>query len=209
MGIRTHKVAMNVREINEAVKRLREEKWRLQTELEENGGEVTDSVLSREQIISDIKDLLMSPEGVDSLGRYIRSNQDEIQSYKDEKKFIDTRIKNAESYNNFLLGLVDDCLKECESDKAKGNHGYSFTQNTSVTTKVDTRMLKERFHEKAMEAIRNTDIPKDITITLSASVSSLPEGSELPEWYNVSSVGKATFRKPRKATEEEFKEHDF
>lgn len=201
---------MRPREIQDALHRLREEKFRLEAEYEENGGEVTDSTLSREQAIADIKTLLLSKEGVDSLGRLIRSNSDDIQGYKAEKKHIDSQIKKIEGYNEWLLGLVNGILEESEEDVVKGNLGYSFTQHTSVTTKVDAKMLKERFYETAISAIRATDIPRDVTITLSASISSLPEGAEIPEWYNVSSVGKATFRKPRKAKEEdEFNVNEF
>lgn len=203
---------MTPREINEILRRLQEEKWRLQQELEENEGEVTESVLTREQAIADLKKLLMSPEGVDSLGRLIRSNKDDIETFKGEKKAVETKIKKTEGYNDWLLELVDECLKECECDKASGKLGYSFTQHTSVTTEVDKKMLKDMFYEKAMEAIRATDIPQDVTISLSASVSLLPEGSERPEWYNTTSVGRATPRMPKKPKEpkkEEFIVSDF
>lgn len=203
---------MTPREINEILRRLQEEKWRLQQELEENEGEVTESVLTREQAIADLKKLLMSPEGVDSLGRLIRSNKDDIETFKGEKKAVETKIKKTEGYNDWLLELVDECLKECECDKASGKLGYSFTQHTSVTTEVDKKMLKDMFYEKAMEAIRATDIPQDVTISLSASVSLLPEGSERPQWYNTTSVGRATPRMPKKPKEpkkEEFTVSDF
>lgn len=203
---------MTPREINEILRRLQEEKWRLQQELEENEGEVTESVLTREQAIADLKKLLMSPEGVDSLGRLIRSNKDDIETFKGEKKAVETKIKKTEGYNDWLLELVDECLKECECDKASGKLGYSFTQHTSVTTEVDKKMLKDMFYEKAMEAIRATDIPQDVTISLSASISLLPEGSERPEWYNTTSVGRATPRMPKKPKEpkkEEFTVSDF
>lgn len=203
---------MTPREINEILRRLQEEKWRLQQELEENEGEVTESVLTREQAIADLKKLLLSPEGVDSLGRLIRSNKDDIETFKGEKKAVETKIKKTEGYNDWLLELVDECLKECECDKASGKLGYSFTQHTSVTTEVDKKMLKDMFYEKAMEAIRATDIPQDVTISLSASVSLLPEGAERPEWYNTTSVGRATPRMPKKPKEpkkEEFTVSDF
>lgn len=203
---------MTPREINEILRRLQEEKWRLQQELEENEGEVTESVLTREQAIADLKKLLMSPEGVDSLGRLIRSNKDDIETFKGEKKAVETKIKKTEGYNDWLLELVDECLKECECDKASGKLGYSFAQHTSVTTEVDKKMLKDMFYEKAMKAIRATDIPQDVTISLSASISLLPEGSERPEWYNTTSVGRATPRMPKKPKEpkkEEFSFSDF
>lgn len=205
-------IKMTPREINETLRRLQEEKWRLQQELEENEGEVTESVLTREQAIKDIKSLILSPEGVDSLGRLIRSNKDDIETFKGEKKAVETKIKKTEGYNDWLLELVDECLKECECDKASGKLGYSFTQHTSVTTEVDKKMLKDMFYEKALEAIRATDIPQDVTITLSASVSLLPEGSERPEWYNTTTIGRATPRMPKKPKEpkkEEFTVSDF
>lgn len=205
-------IKMTPREINETLRRLQEEKWRLQQELEENEGEVTESVLTREQAIKDIKSLILSPEGVDSLGRLIRSNKDDIETFKGEKKAVETKIKKTEGYNDWLLELVDECLKECECDKASGKLGYSFTQHTSVTTEVDKKMLKDMFYERAMEAIRATDIPQDVTITLSASVSLLPEGSERPQWYNTTTIGRATPRMPKKPKEpkkEEFTVSDF
>lgn len=205
-------IKMTPREINETLRRLQEEKWRLQQELEENEGEVTESVLTREQAIKDIKALILSPEGVDSLGRLIRSNKDDIETFKGEKKAVETKIKKTEGYNDWLLELVDECLKECECDKASGKLGYSFTQHTSVTTEVDKKMLKDMFYEKALEAIRATDIPQDVTITLSASVSLLPEGSERPEWYNTTTIGRATPRMPKKPKEpkkEDFTVSDF
>ena len=203
---------MTPREINETLRRLQEEKWRLQQELEEKEVEVTESVLTREQAIKDIKALILSPEGVDSLGRLIRSNKDDIETFKGEKKAVETKIKKTEGYNDWLLELVDECLKECECDKASGKLGYSFTQHTSVTTEVDKKMLKDMFYEKALEAIRATDIPQDVTITLSASVSLLPEGSQRPEWYNTPTIGRATPRMPKKPKEpkkEEFTVSDF
>ena len=200
---------MKVREIRDILDRLREEKYRLQAELEDNGGEVTESVLSREEAIASLKQLLLSKDGVDSLGRFMRSNQDEVQGYKDEKKHLDTLIKKTEGYNDFLLGLIDEILKECEVENAKGNLGYSFTTHTSVTTSVDTKMLRERFLKRAQEAVLEAGIPSDITISLSASISKVSEGSEIPEWYNVSSVGRATFRKPQRAKDEQKEEFNF
>lgn len=200
---------MTVREIREILDRLREEKFRLQSELEDNGGEVTESVLSREEAIASLKALLLSKEGVDSLGRFMRSNQDEVQGYKDEKRHLDALIKKTEGYNDFLLGLIDEILKECEVENAKGNLGYSFTTHTSVTTSVDTKMLRERFLKRAQEAVLEAGIPSDVTISLSASISKVSEGSEIPEWYNVSSVGRATFRKPQRAKDEQKEEFNY
>ena len=51
---------MRPSEINDVLQRLKEEKWRMERELEENGGEVTESVLSREATIADLKSLLRS-----------------------------------------------------------------------------------------------------------------------------------------------------
>lgn len=199
---------MKVREIREILDRLREEKFRLQVELEDNGGEVTESVLSREEAVASLKALLLSKDGVDSLGRFLRANEDEVQGYKDEKKHLDALIKKTEGYNDFLLGLIDEILKECDFENAKGNLGYSFARHTSVTTSVETKMLRERFLKRAQEACLQAGIPSDVTISLSASISKLSEGSEIPEWYNVSSVARATFRKPQRAREEKKEEFD-
>ena len=200
---------MTVREIRDILERLREEKFRLQVELEDNGGEVTESVLSREEAIASLKQLLLSKDGVDSLGRFMRANQYEIQGYRDEKKHLDVLIKKTESYNDLLLGLIDEALKECEVECAKGGLGYSFTHNTSVTTSVDTKMLRERFLKKAQDAMYAAGVPNDVTISLSASISKVSKDAILPDWYNVSSVGRATFRKPQRAKDEQKEEFNF
>lgn len=187
---------MRTKEVKDAIYLLKMEKFRLQEEYEENGGEVTEATIKREDTIENLKKIL-TDGGIDSLGRLIRSAQDDIQGYKNEKKHIDNQIKRTEGFIDFLLELTNEAMMECGIDVKKGDLGYSFSQHISTTTKADNRRIKELFYQKALDAIRNTDIPEDITITLSASSSSLPEGAELPEWYNVTRVGRATFRKPK------------
>jgi hypothetical protein len=201
---------MKLKEIKDALFRLREEKYRLQMEYEENEGEVTESTLSREQAIEDIKVLLKSKEGIDNLGRLVRSNQEDIQCRKDEIKHLNSEIKRIENFNDYILELSNEVLEEIGEDKAKGNLGYSFGKHTSVTTKVDTKVLKELFYDKVETVIRESGvIPEDVTFSLSASVSRLPEGVERPSWYETSTIGKATFRKPLKAKDDEFNVTDF
>lgn len=201
---------MKTKEIRDAIFLLKMEKFRLQEEYEENGGEVTEVTLERECAIENLKKIL-TDGGIDSLGRLIRSAQDDVQAYKNEKRHIDNQIKRTEGFIDFLLELTNEAMKECGIEAKKGNLGYSFKQHISTTTKADNKRIKELFYQKALDAIRSTDIPADITITLSASSSSLPEGAELPEWYSVTSVGRATFRKPRvdKPGEDEFDTNDF
>lgn len=176
-------------------------------ELEENGGEVTEEVLSMEEKVKTLVEIFKSEGGVDAVGRYVKYGQDKVASRRAEKEYAERHLKAEEEEQAKFLELVDKALHEAGLDKAKGDFGYSFTQHTSVTTKVDNKRIKELFHEKAEAVLRNSGvIPEDVTISLSASVSRLPEGTEKPEWYNTTSVGKATFRKPRKADDHEVKD---
>ena len=65
-------------------------------------------------------------------------------------------------------------------EKIKGSLGYSFALSTSTKTEVDKEMLKEYYQEAVNEALKDI-LPADVSVTLTASVSKLEEGAELPD----------------------------
>lgn len=178
--------------------------------LEESEGEVTEAILTQQEIIDTLAEVFESEGGIDAVGRYVKQSQDSIAARKAEKEYAERHLRAEEKDLATFLECIDFALQKAQKDKVKGQYGYSFTQHTSVSTKADNKMIKELFHDKVAEAIKGL-VPKDITFTLSASVSKLSEGEERPEWYNTTSVGKATFRKPKKAenVEDEFNVSDF
>ena len=188
---------------------LRNERDALHYELEDNGGEVTDSVLSREDKIANLREIFKQEGGIDAVGRYMKEGQDKIQSWKDEKAYAERHLKAEESKLADDLEMINEALEQEDIQQAKGKYGYSFTPHTSVITKADNKMIKERFYNAVEKVVRESGVvPKDITFTLSASSSLLSEGAEKPEWYNTISKGRATFRKPRK-TEDNWEQDEF
>ena len=187
--------------------RMAREREMLHWTLEESEGELTEEALSQQEIIDSLVEMFKSEGGADAVGRYAKRCQDDIASRKAEKEYAERHLRaDEDSYARFLE-LVNKALEMAEMDKIKGDFGYSFTSHTSVTTKVDGKVLKERFFDKVEKVVRESGvIPNDVTFSLSASISRLQEGAEVPEWYNTTTVGKATFRKPRKAKDEQKEE---
>lgn len=194
---------MNKNEMMQFLHAMRDEKMAMHYELDENGGEVTSSVLSREQKIEGLRQLFKAEGGIDAMGRYMKEAQDKVQCLKDEKAYVERHLKIEEANLADDLELINEALEQEDIQQARGRFGYSFTSHTSVTTKVDNKMIKERFYASVEKVIRESGIlPCDITFSLSASSSLLPQGAKRPEWYNTISRGKATFRKPRKSEDD-------
>lgn len=70
---------MNTQEINEAIAKLNGLTWDLENAYIENGGEVTEETEKMEAVLAEVKGLLTT-EGVDSLGRWLKAKQDEIKT---------------------------------------------------------------------------------------------------------------------------------
>lgn len=197
-------------EVEMFLTRLMQERMLQEAMLEESEGEVTEAILTQQEIIDKLAEIFESEGGIDAVGRYVKQSQDSIAARKAEKEYAERHLRAEEKDLATFLECVDFALQKAQKDKVKGQYGYSFTQHTSVSTKADNKMIKELFYDKVADAIKGL-VPKDITFTLSASVSKLSEGEDRPEWYNTTSVGKATFRKPKKAenVEDEFNVSDF
>lgn len=194
---------MKVQEIENAIAMLNALKWSLEQEYIDNGGEVTEQTIESEERIEAMKSLLSS-EGVDSLGRWMKSVEDETKSYKAERDFVNRRIKANDNLLEYIKGLVNRVLVATEQEKIKGTF-YSFTATTSETTSVDKETLNNIFLEAVEKKLRggkNPVIPADVTITLGASIKNVPEGAEIPAYYLRNSKPSVRFTKPRASKED-------
>lgn len=193
---------MKVQEIENAIAALNALKWSLEQEYMDNGGEVTEQTIASEEQIETMKSLLSS-EGVDSLGRWMKSVEDETKSFKAERDFVNRRIKANDNLLEYIKGLVNRVLVATEQEKVKGTF-YSFTATTSETTSVDKETLNNTFLEAVEKKLRGGKkpvIPADVTITLGASIKSVPEGTEIPAYYLRNSKPSVRFTKPRASKE--------
>lgn len=187
--------AMNYQEIQEALAKLA----RLSNELEEkyieNEGEVTNETEGMEAEKSAIQDLL-SGEGIDSLGRWLKSKEDELKTFKAEKEAAARRMKSVENTIDFVKDTITQVMMATDQQKVKGVF-YAFTSTVSKTTKVDTDLLNERYQDLAERAIRAAGVPSYVTMKLDAKVSLVPEGAEVPEVFITTEKDTVRFTKPR------------
>jgi hypothetical protein len=187
-------------EINEALSTLA----RLADEQEnlfiENEGEVTPETEALEAQKEALKALL-SGDGIDILGRWLKSKEDEKDTYKAEKAAIDRRLKSVQNTIDFIKAKITEVLAMIGKEKAKGLM-YAFTRSKSVTTKVDTEELERLYLDIATAAAREAGLPEYVTLKLDAKVSLVPEGDDLPDVFVVNEKDTVRFTKPRKTKED-------
>lgn len=200
------------KDIREALYRLKYLQFALNNEYEQNEGEVTDSTMEKEEMISTIRYMLENG-GVDQLARLLNSVKSDIDQYKEEQKFLKRQQEKQENFQEDILECINIAMEELGEEKVKGDFGYSFAQHISSSTKPDTKLIKELFYKDVEKAIREARVcPDHITFTLSASSTLLKEGEDMPDYFTTTSRARATYRKPLKKednTKEEFTINDF
>lgn len=191
---------MEIRDINAALAAI-ETASRMQEEiLLENGGEVTEEVESMEQQMADLQ-VLLSGEGIDTLGRWLKSKEDRKAALKAEKARIDQMMKATDNTIDYIKRLAYDVIRHTGRDKAKGLL-YSFVPYTSEKTEVDKDRVNELYRETAENALKAAGVPDYITLTLGASVKRVEEGEPLPDVFSVSRENTCRFNKPRMPKED-------
>lgn len=182
-------------ELQDALARVARLSYDLEEKYIENDGEVTEETQNMEAEIADLQDLL-SGDGIDLLGRWLKSKEDELKTYKAEKEAAARRMKSVENTIDFVKGKITEVLKASGQQKVKGVF-YSFTQAVSNTTKVDTDLLNERYLAVAEDAIRAAGVPSYVTMKLDAKVSLVPEGEATPDIFTTTTKDTVRFTKPR------------
>lgn len=190
---------MNNREINEMIETLSLTMNAFEQLLIENEGEFTEEAGQMEEQMTILQELLTT-EGIDSLGRWLKSKEDEIKSLKAEKDYITRRINAANNTIDYIKVQMYKVLRATGNEEIKGSNGYSFKAIISRKTEVDKTILKDTFQaevEKKLRSGKKPILPPDVTISLGASVSAVPEGTPLPMYYSVNETPTCTFKKPR------------
>ena len=191
---------MNNKEINAALAALEQATFLLEEEYMDNGGEVTEVTMAHEEQIESLKAILES-EGIDSLGRWLKSKEDLIKTLKAERDAINRQIKKTEEGIDYIKTQLYIVINALGKEKVKGTL-YSFTPTMSVKTEVDKEMLKEKYMDMATEAFRSI-LPPWVTFTLGASVKAVPEDMEfLPLEFKTCETPSCRFTKPRAKKED-------
>ena len=194
---------MNNKEINSLIESLNASMWAFENYMVENDGVCDEASDQMEEQIGILKELLTT-EGIDSLGRWLKAKEDEIKSLKAEKDYITRKINAATGTIDYIKTQMNKILTAAQMQEIKGANGYKFQVTTSIKTEVNKEILKELFLDKVEKKLRggkNPVIPADVTFSLGASVSLVPEGAVLPSYYKRTSSPSCKFTKPRASKE--------
>ncbi len=193
---------MTKKEIFDQIATLQALTQRLEAAYIDNGGEVTDETETMEAEVAGIRELLAG-DGIDALGRWLKSKEDEKAAMKAEKAYLQRRIDSVDRGIDYIKAVIGQVLREAGIEKARGELGYSFTPSVSRTVSADKEALNAAYLERSIGAIRAAGVPEYVGISLTASVKAVPEGEQLPEIFAVREEETVTFRKPRAAKDEE------
>ena len=168
--------------------------------MEENGGELTPEAEDLENVKNALQDLL-SGEGIDSLGRWLKAKEDEKATFKAEKAAADRRIKAVDKTIDFIKHEIGRVLRATGQEKVKGTF-YSFSQFDSTKTSFDAKALDEKFLDMVTEAARNAGLPASVDVALKTTATRLQEDENLAELVSVETSETCKFTKPKKEKED-------
>ena len=194
---------MDYKEMNQVLATLDKATIALEETYMENEGEITEETEQMEQEISGLHELLTT-EGIDLLGGWLKAKEDKKKSLKAEKDYITRQISAIDETIDCIKDKVTEVMKATGQDKIKGDRGYSFTATHSVKTDVDKDVLKALYADKVEEAIRAAHIPAYVGVSLTASSTKanelgVLEGDE--EIFSTTEKDTVTFRKPKASKE--------
>ena len=194
---------MDYKEMNQVLANLDQAMHTLEDLYIEGEGEITEETEQLEAQISSLK-VLLSGEGIDLLGGWLKAKEDKKKSLKAERDYITRQMSAIDETIEFIKGKVTEVMKATGQEKIKGDRGYSFTASHSVNTEVDKDVLKALYADKVEEAIRAAHIPAYVGVSLTASSTKanelgVLEGDE--EIFSTTEKDTVTFRKPKASKE--------
>ena len=194
---------MDYKEMNQVLANLDQAINTLEETYIENEGEVTEETERMEDEISGLQELL-STEGIDLLGGWLKAKEDKKKSLKAEKDYITRQMAAIDETIDFIKTKVNQILVATGQEKVKGARGYSFAATISTKTEVDKDVLKAIYADKVEEAIRAAHVPAYVGVTLTASSTKaadlgVVEGDE--EIFVTTEKPSVRFTKPRASKE--------
>lgn len=195
---------MNYIELNQILADLQRTTDTLEEMYIDNEGECTEQTESMEVAISGLQELLTT-EGIDMLGGWLKAKEDKKNSLKAEKDYLTRQIASLDNTIDFIKGKIHQVMVATGKDKIKGDRGYSFTATTSTKTEVDKDALKRAYEIPVYEAIRAAGVPVYVGVTLTASSTKaaevgLQDGDE--DIFVTTEKPSVTFRKPKASKED-------
>ena len=194
---------MDYKEMNQVLADLNQAMVTLEETYIENEGEVTEETEQMEAQISGLKELL-THDGIDLLGGWLKAKEDKKKSLKAEKDYITRQVAAIDETIEFIKDKITEVMKMTGQEKIKGDRGYSFTASHSVKTEVDKDVLKKNYEDKVEKAIREAGVPAYVGVSLTASSTKanelgVLEGDE--EIFSTTEKDTVIFRKPKASKE--------
>lgn len=188
---------MDAKQIKQATDDLAIMSYLLEQDYINNEGEITDETERKERQIAALKDLLTT-EGIDSLGHWLKAKEDEIKTLKAEKDYIDRRIKSHANTIDYIKHAANAILKAAGVEAVKGSLGYKFTRTVSRTTSVRAEDLDAEYLDLVTKAARNAGLPACIDVALKTNATRLQEaGEDFGKYVAITLDDTCTFGKPR------------
>jgi hypothetical protein len=194
---------MDYKEMNQVLADLDQAMVTLEETYIENEGEVTEETEQMEAQISGLKELLTG-DGIDLLGGWLKAKEDKKKSLKAEKDYITRQMAAIDETIEFIKTKVNQILVATGQEKVKGSRGYSFAATISSKTEVDKDVLKRCYGDIVEGAIRSAGVPAYIGVSLTASSTKAKEdgvqdGDE--EIFVTTEKPSVRFTKPRASKE--------
>ena len=195
---------MDYKELQQALSQLEEVMNNLEELYIVNEGECTEESEKMEVEVDTLKELL-SGDGIDMLGRWLKSKEDKKKSLKAEKDYITRQMASIDKGIEYIKSMINKVMVATGLEKVKGDRGYSFATTTSTKTDINKDVLKALYADKVEEAIRSAHIPAYVGVTLTASSTKatelgVVEGDE--DIFVTMSKPSVRFGKPKANTED-------
>ena len=194
---------MDYKEMNQVLANLDQAMHTREDLYIEGEGEITEETEQLEAQISSLK-VLLSGEGIDLLGGWLKAKEDKKKSLKAERDYITRQMNAIDETIEFIKTKVNQVMVATGQEKIKGDRGYSFATTISTKTEVDKDVLKALYADKVEEAIRAAHVPAYVGVSLTASSTKanelgVLEGDE--EIFSTTEKDTVTFRKPKASKE--------
>ena len=189
---------MTYKDIQDALATLNRLSIELEDQYIESEGEVTEATEEMEARKAAVQDLLQN-DGIDSLGRWLKTKEDEVKMWKAEKAAADRKVKSAQNTVDFVKAKITEVMVMTGMDKAKGAY-YSFSRYVSEKASVNQDELDRLYLSIVTSAARDAGLPDFVDVQLKTTTTALKE-AEATDLLDVTTGDAVRFTKPRGAKE--------
>jgi len=185
---------MKFTDIQDSLGYLYHKSAELEDQYIENEGEVTPEIEVLEQEKEAVAHLLAN-DGIDSLGRWLKTKEDEMKMWNAEKSAADRKVKAAKNTIDFIKAKITEVMKATGMEKAKGAF-YSFTATVSEKNSVNQEEVDRIYFAVAEAAARQAGVPDWIEVNLKTTATAIKEAGAT-EFLDTTITDTVRFTKPR------------